>query len=265
MRSVRRALELLRALGAIDASNIITEQGTIMADFPMNPQLAKALIASAKYECSKDMVTIAAMICGKSGGLFRVGYCLLRSLFPARNIWLRPSHLMKEADQAKRSFVVPGGDHLTLLNVYKKYTQSTCIHISVEYRSAHCSLADSDDPKWPWDNYLSSHGLEEAAEIRIQLKQLMNHHSLPLVSSPAPDKNIRKAILAGFFMQVAYKVPTTSGNSKLYCTVHENEDVLLHPSCAFPANDKAEWVVYNKFIFTSRAFMQDVSLIQREW
>ncbi|KAF9018413.1 P-loop containing nucleoside triphosphate hydrolase protein [Hymenopellis radicata] len=224
IRSVARALELLRALGAIDASNTITEQGTIMADFPMNPQLAKALVVSAKYECSKDMVTIAAMIC-------------------TRNIWLRPSHRIKEADQAKKSFVVPGGDHLTLLNVYKKYAQNR------------------DDKEWPWENYLSSHGLEEAEEIRVQLKQLMNQHGLPLVSSSAFDKNIRKALLAGFFTQVAYKVP----NGKTYRTVHEKEDVLLHPSCAFPFNDKPEWVVYNKFIFTTRAFMQDVSIIQQEW
>lgn len=40
------------------------------------------------------------------------------------NVWLRPNNQRKEADAAKAALTVPGGDHLTLLNVYNNYQQS---------------------------------------------------------------------------------------------------------------------------------------------
>ena len=40
------------------------------------------------------------------------------------NIWLRPPNRQKEADAAKATFIVPGGDHLTLLNAYNLYIRS---------------------------------------------------------------------------------------------------------------------------------------------
>ena len=66
-RSVRHALDLLISLGAIDKhSHEITEHGSIMADFPLKPQMSKALVSSVEYNCTNDIVTIAAMTYGRS-------------------------------------------------------------------------------------------------------------------------------------------------------------------------------------------------------
>ena len=40
------------------------------------------------------------------------------------NVWTRPIHRQREADQAKWLLSLPGGDHLTLLNAYSQYRQS---------------------------------------------------------------------------------------------------------------------------------------------
>lgn len=40
------------------------------------------------------------------------------------NVWARPNNMRKEADAAKALLTVPGGDHLTLLNVYNTYRDS---------------------------------------------------------------------------------------------------------------------------------------------
>lgn len=40
------------------------------------------------------------------------------------NVWVRPNNQRKEADSAKALLSVPGGDHLTLLNVYNSYRES---------------------------------------------------------------------------------------------------------------------------------------------
>lgn len=41
------------------------------------------------------------------------------------NVWIRPNNQRREADAAKALLTVPDGDHLTLLNVYNQYVNST--------------------------------------------------------------------------------------------------------------------------------------------
>jgi len=47
--TLMRALELLNYLAALDDDGNLTELGAIMAEFPLDPQLAKMLIASCEY------------------------------------------------------------------------------------------------------------------------------------------------------------------------------------------------------------------------
>lgn len=61
-----RALELLNYLGALDDDGNLTELGSIMSEFPLDPQLAKMLIASTEFNCSNEMLSITAMLSGKS-------------------------------------------------------------------------------------------------------------------------------------------------------------------------------------------------------
>ena len=60
--TLMRALELLNYVGAIDDEGVLTEQGSIMSEFPLDPQLAKVLIDSPKYSCSNEALTIIAML-----------------------------------------------------------------------------------------------------------------------------------------------------------------------------------------------------------
>ena len=62
-----RALEMLNYLGALDDDGDLTELGSIMAEFPLDPQLSKMVIASADYNCSNEVLSITAMLSGKRG------------------------------------------------------------------------------------------------------------------------------------------------------------------------------------------------------
>ena len=59
-----RALELLNYLGALDDDGELTELGSMMAEFPLDPQLAKMVIASTDYSCSNEVLSITAMLSG---------------------------------------------------------------------------------------------------------------------------------------------------------------------------------------------------------
>lgn len=59
-----QALEDLDYLAALDDDGNLSEVGIIMSEFPLDPQLAKALIASCEFDCVSEMLTVAAMLTG---------------------------------------------------------------------------------------------------------------------------------------------------------------------------------------------------------
>ena len=77
-----------------------------MAEFPADPMLSKSLIASEKYKCSEEVLTIIAML--SAGGA----------------IFHRPKDRQVHADNAHKNFWAKGGDHLTLMNVYNHWVES---------------------------------------------------------------------------------------------------------------------------------------------
>lgn len=63
--TLMRALELLNYLAALDDDGNLTDLGAVMAEFPLDPQLAKMLIASCNHNCSNEILSITAMLSGK--------------------------------------------------------------------------------------------------------------------------------------------------------------------------------------------------------
>ncbi len=97
--TLMRALEQLNYLGAIDDDGNLTDFGAIIAEFPLDPQLSAMLVASPKYRCSNEIVSIAALL-------------------SVPQIFMRPKEAQRQADEAKAAFQHADGDHLTLLNAY---------------------------------------------------------------------------------------------------------------------------------------------------
>ncbi|CCO30308.1 Putative pre-mRNA-splicing factor ATP-dependent RNA helicase F56D2.6 [Rhizoctonia solani AG-1 IB] len=63
--TIMRALELLNYLSALNDEGELTALGGIMAEFPLDPQLAKMLIVSPEFRCSNEILTIVAMLSGE--------------------------------------------------------------------------------------------------------------------------------------------------------------------------------------------------------
>ncbi|KAI6215765.1 hypothetical protein M3Y94_00423000 [Aphelenchoides besseyi] len=223
--TLMRALELLNYLAAIDDNGDLTELGSLMAEFPLDPQLAKMLIASTDLNCSNELLSITAML--------SVPQC-----------FVRPQECKREADDAKARFAHVDGDHLTLLNVYHAFKQN------------------KEDTKWCYDNFVNYRALKNADNVRMQLARLMDKFNLKRVSTNFNSRdyyiNIRKALMAGFFMQIAHM--ERNGN---YVTVKDNQLVSLHPSTVL--THKPEWVLYNEFVLTSKNYIRTVTDIRPEW
>lgn len=130
--------------------------------------------------------------------------------FQVQNIWVRPHDEKLEADaaRAKLKLTIPAGDHLTLLNVYNQYEQSLSFHLLPNIQFVDRSPDLNDRKSWATQNFVSQRSLMEAENIRKQLERLMEQFAIRLVSHPDETmlyRNLRKALVCGFFMQVAHK------------------------------------------------------------
>ena len=225
--TLMRALEQLNYLGALDDDGRLTPLGAQMAEFPLEPELAKTLVASADHGCSEDVLSIVALL----------------SVPP---IFLRPRDAARAADEAKSYFVHPSGDHLTMLNAYNAYR----------------AQPDADAAQWCYNNFLQHRALKSADSVRAQLARLMARLGIPLVRTPPahPDyyTRIRKALVAGFFMQVAH-----FERAGQYLVARDNQLVLLHPSTVL--DRKPEWVLYHEYVLTTKSYVRTVTDIRPEW
>ncbi|OAL70283.1 pre-mRNA splicing factor RNA helicase [Trichophyton violaceum] len=229
--TLMRALEELNYLACLDDDGNLTALGRLASEFPLDPALAVMLISSPEFYCSNEILSIT-------------------SLLSVPQIFVRPVAQRKRADEMKALFSHPDGDHLTLLNAYHAFKGPE---------------AQANPRQWCHDHFLSLRSLQSADNVRLQLQRIMEREEIELVSTPFEDKkyyeNIRRALVAGFFMQVAKK---ESQGKNLYRTVKDNnEPVLLHPSTVL--GYEAEWVLYNEFVLTTKSFIRTVTAVKGEW
>ncbi|OQE27247.1 hypothetical protein PENSTE_c004G00570 [Penicillium steckii] len=228
--TLMRALEELNYLACLDDEGELTQLGRLASEFPLDPVLAVMLISSPEFYCSNEILSITALL-------------------SVPQVFVRPASQRKRADEMKALFSHEHGDQLTLLNVYHAFKGAE---------------AQANPKQWCHDHFLSLRSLQSADNVRMQLLRIMDREELEMVSTPFDDKkyyeNIRRALCAGFFMQVAKK--EAQGKS-VYTTIKDNQSVLLHPSTVL-AHD-AEWVLYNEFVLTTKNYIRTVVAIKPEW
>ncbi|XP_068161094.1 DEAD/H (Asp-Glu-Ala-Asp/His) box polypeptide 32a [Antennarius striatus] len=229
-----QALEELDYLAALDDDGNLSEIGIIMSEIPLDPQMAKALLASCEFDCVSEMLTIAAMSSAPS--------CFLEA----------PADTAHEAAQCHRKFQHPEGDHFTLINIYNAFKQS---------QREQCLSAE----KWCRDYFLDHSALRTAEAIRSELTDTLNRIELP-ISDPSfgtrtNTHNIKRALLAGFFMQIARDV---DGSGNYFILAHKHV-AHLHPLSGYGAPSHKmglpEWVVFHEYTLSENNCMKTVSEI----
>ncbi|PHU24015.1 putative pre-mRNA-splicing factor ATP-dependent RNA helicase DHX16 [Capsicum chinense] len=185
-----KALELLFALSALNKLGELTKVGRRMAEFPLDPMLSKMIVASDKYKCSDEIISIAAML--------SVG----------NSIFYRPKDKQVHADNARMNFHVGNvGDHVALLKVYSSWKETNF------------------STQWCYENYIQVRSMKRARDIRDQLEGLLERVEIELTSNVNDYEAIKKAITSGFFPHSAKLQKNGS-----YRTVKHPQTVNIHPS-----------------------------------
>ena len=169
-----QGLESLYVLGAIDDKTNLTPTGSIMAEFPTDPQVSKMMLESFHYRCSKEILCIAAVQ-------------QVRSLFyqprtPKQNI---------DFDNALRDLVDVNSDHVSCVKLMQMNDTTPLSH---------------DDCKEYFVNYTA---LKKAIEVRKQLSNCLKKYGRieGMQSDQFEDDEvsacIRKCVTSGYFSNTA--------------------------------------------------------------
>ncbi|CAO3645325.1 unnamed protein product [Cunninghamella blakesleeana] len=221
--SLIRALEELYALNAIDDQGHLSTLGRRMAEFPLDPSFSKVIIQSHEYSCTNEIIAIV-------------------SLLSVESIFFTPSDKREQAAEARRAFLHPDGDHLTLLNVLKAYMEV------------------KGDYNWCKDHFINIRNVKIALEIRDQLIRFCQRIEIdPSTSCGTDTDQILKCFLTGFFQNTALLQPDGS-----YKSITGNQTVKIHPGSAM-FGKSVEGIMYNELVFTTKHYVRSVSAIQSVW
>ncbi|CAG8715387.1 4808_t:CDS:2 [Dentiscutata erythropus] len=269
---VKNALKQLFLLEAIDDTGKLTAMGNEMSIFPLSPFLSRVLIASARqYECSREVLIIVAML-------------------SVEEIFISPRNAEKQmdADEKRKEFYHPSGDHMMLLNIFEKFRDN----------------GYSRD--WCRDKYFNYRALSMAKSIRDQLKELMEKHDLPLVSCRLKNYQVKddggrqrkkrrnsyqdvkynvekmlESFSTSYYINLAKRHPhrpvfyhyasatgpgseSIDSNSSLLA-LHISPTSALHPDNKVVRVDDLDWVTYHSVLYTNKALMKVVSKVKLEW
>lgn len=225
--TLARAYEFLYSMGAISRNGHLTgEVGVRMAELPVDPMLARMLIASSEFNCANEAATIVAMICAQPV-FVNVGGGQRRAL-----------------DESKRKLGVGEGDLLTLLNIHRQY------------------LANNKSAKWCSRHHLSPRALQKASHIRTLLLRYMERFGLLRINyrlheSSAAD--LVKCIVRGLFANAALAQPDGS-----YRSIRDGLILHIHPASVL-FKRVPSCVVFYEMLQTAKCYMRDVTVVEMEW
>lgn len=244
-RSIRAGLRQLFELGAVTSNNRLTPLGKQLARLPLDPRLARMLLAANDNGCLSEVLVLTSAL----------------SLQDPRE---RPAEQQAAADQAHAQWADRSSDFLALLNLWYAYEEQR-INLSNRQLREYCQK-----------NFLNAQRMREWRATHHQLKILCRQLGLKLNKLTAaqqgitedasqeaakPQHNsqaIHQAVLAGLLTNIGM--------------LQENKEFLaprgrkffIHPSSRL-AKKPPKWVMAAELVETSRLFARLVARIEPEW
>ena len=223
--TLMQASDLLYTLEALDGQGELTRFGKQMAEFPLDPMSSRAILKSAEYMCTDEVLTIISMS-HEPSPLFH------------RSKYLR--------DQAQDNFGRPGGDIFMLLNIWEQWVAS-------KYSEKFCK-----------DSFLRYETLCRVQDVRDHLASRCEQIGITIESNPCPDDTtpIRKAITAGYF---AHAAQLQENGETYRTLKGKHEVFIHPSSSLAEGHPKAKTVLYFDLVSSWKTYMRQVMEIERRW
>ena len=169
----------LRLLGACDPHGALTPLGRRIAQLPLDPALAVALIRSEDLGCSEDLAIAIAMLGHES------------------RLWRRPRDQRSQAQTAHRQFFAQGSDIVTLYRVYQEWV----------------AVPSKDHRGWCQTRFLDRRALDGARATLKEIRGALQRFGIRLTAAgDGAEVSIRRALCHGLVSQLGLaRGPLRSG------------------------------------------------------
>ncbi|VDN03069.1 unnamed protein product [Thelazia callipaeda] len=222
----------LRLLDALKQPNKrgklqLTEMGTKLSSFPVDPAFARALIAASQNECLEEVLTIVAFMSADS--VF-IGSALDRD----------------QTSTSKRKFEAPEGDHCTLLNVYRGYR---------------LARKEKKSKVWCEANFVHERILDIVFKIRAQLRDICSKYALIFRSCGSNTEKLRKALCQGLFMNTCVY---ERSQDRYKLLISPATSLKIHPSSCL-SRSRPTAFIFTDLVRTNDLYARDITVIDLEW
>ena len=272
-RYINDGFQVLLELGAVNEHNGLTKLGEQMARLPIDPKIARILLAAKKHDCMAEILVITSAL----------------SIQDPRE---RPLEARDAAVKAHERFTDKQSDFLAYLNIWDSFQrerdkglsnkqlvqwcrQYFLSHLRMrEWRELHHQLAqtaiemglttkEAAFRRSPEVRQLTSSENAGDQDLSAKLKQKQldkkQHRAQIRAAKEAGYEQIHRALLTGLIANVGMKSP--DGND--YTGARGSRFHLFPASALFKA--KPKWVMAAELVETTKLYARDVAAIQPEW
>ncbi len=228
-RLINDGYQLLQELGAVTERREITELGRQMARLPLDPRVARMILAAKKESCLREILIIASVL----------------SMQDPRE---RPMDKREAADQAHAKFKADDSDFMSYLKLWDWYDQAFKTKKSNRELLNQCH-----------QHFLSFLRLKEWRELHQQLLEMVEEMDYKRNDAAASYAQVHKALLSGLLGNIGFK----DGDSETYAGARGIRFTIAPGSALKKSRPK--WVIAAELVDTTKLYARVVAKIDPDW
>lgn len=228
-KAIADGYHLLQELGAIDEANTLTPVGRSLASLPVDPRLARMILAAREHQCLAEMLVIASAL----------------SIQDPRE---RPFNAKEASDQAHAKFKDDKSEFMSYLKLWNWYNDA------VANKASQRKLVEKLRT-----SFLSPLRLREWHDVHTQLHSLVREQGWRLNQTDATYEQVHKALLTGLLGNLGFKsdeAPHFQGAREIR--------FFIHPGSAL-VKKAGKWIMAAELVETSRLFARCIANIDPRW
>ncbi len=229
-RAIADGYQLLQELNAIDDKRSLTPLGHELAKLPLDPKVARLLLAGRQYHCLNEILIIASAL----------------ALQDPRD---RPAERREAADAAHQRFNDERSDFLAYIKLWTWFQEALKHKKTNKLWATECR-----------DKFLSPLRLREWHELHQQLHAQVSEMGMRFNEQPATYEQIHKALLTGLLGNIGCK-----GVDREPYYLGPREIKFFIASNSVLAKKGTKWVVAAEIVETTKLFARCVARIEPEW
>ncbi len=228
-RLINDGYQLLQELGAVNARREITELGKQLARLPLDPRVARMIMAAKKENCLREILIIAAAL----------------AIQDPRE---RPMDKREAADQAHAKFAADDSDFMSFLKLWEWFDKTLRTKKSNRDLLNQCH-----------QQFLSFLRMKEWRELHAQLAEMAEELDLKANADEAGYAQIHRALLCGLLGNIGFK----DGEAESYLGAR---GIRFHiaPGSALK-KQRPKWVMAAELVDTTKLYARCVAKIDPDW